>query len=414
MKSIYVTIVRWIGIFLNAAILLFTIFSIFDFVGISKSLSALIIIGLQVIAIIINKLFEFLVDKMIFHKCRKKVLRSLSDEETRIQMSRNQLRNGLNIVMTVAVILLFILCLYSKSPLLFVAYICIISIAYMYADYLPSVKAYAEYYDSLTLGDRESPRTIRGLAKIYNEEYKKTKFDYKNAYYKDIMLFEEDKKNQYQDDCIKSILRIKIDAIRCPDIVYSLLIMFFNIFLVIPNLAEQTLSLVMNNVDVSYISTLLLIANITFLCINIATLFKYQNDCDRIQNIVKAYFSGNSKDRFYEYSKILNEDYDYKTIHSRGVFVYCSTLIDKGKFLEDIPLNYKMLYIHRYEANKSRFVITISLSILALSALLLGSGFNLVSVLVISLILIILSLLYYFFGLKYLNKYRIIKEIKKL
>ena len=47
----------------------------------------------------------------------------------------------------------------------------------MYADYLPSVKAYAEYYDSLELEDKESPRTIRGLAKIYKEEYKITKFD---------------------------------------------------------------------------------------------------------------------------------------------------------------------------------------------------------------------------------------------
>ena len=58
----------------------------------------------------------------------------------------------------------------------------IITIAYIYADYIPHAKFYAEKYDRIFC--KEKPRAKRGLARIYYNEYKNTKFDDRSSLYK--------------------------------------------------------------------------------------------------------------------------------------------------------------------------------------------------------------------------------------
>ena len=59
-------------------------------------------------------------------------------------------------------------------------------IAYIYADYVPHSQKYAENYDKLFIAENEKPSALRGLGRIYLEEYQKTRFRKKDKYYKEM------------------------------------------------------------------------------------------------------------------------------------------------------------------------------------------------------------------------------------
>lgn len=394
----------------NISILVLSILNIFMHRSLTISICCILI---ECFSLVLNCIYEKVTDKLIFKKTKKEYVQVLSKSETRIQKSRLQLRHGLNIITTVAIIIIFCLSVLYKTPLKFIAGVCIIAIAYIYADYLPSVKTNYEYYDSLTIKNNEKPSAIRGLAKIYKEEYELTQFNRKK--YAEIHKIEFDNNLEHQSECIKSILYMKGDSIKHPTLILSIITIFFNIILVMPTIPDYAFSYILKIPANDFaITIVLLVFNVLFFSVNLRSHFEYKEECKTVKTICDMYVSNDNKMKYDTCETILDETNNSSIVKLRGVFVYCSTLMDKGIDLNIVPIQYRMLFIHRYDDNKERFIWTVLLSISAIFALLWDYNVKISTIFLIILPLIIISVIYYFTGLKNIGKRKIVKAIKEL
>lgn len=393
----------------NFSILLLSIISITNLISGNQIIICCIV--LELFSIVLSYFYERIVDHIVFNKPKKKFVEVLSLSETRMQKSRKQLRNGLNIIMTVSIFFLLCFSIMYKSPLKLVVGVCVLIITYIYADYIPTAKANYEYYDSLTLTGKDKPSAYRGLAKIYKDEYHLTHFKRKQ-YNKGI--FEYDPKSKEQNACIKSILYMKADSIKYPTLILSIVTIFFNIVLVVPIIPEYAFKYLLKTPTNDLAITIaLLIFNTLFAFVNFREFYKYKNDCRTIKKICDAYLS-DPLNAYETCNELLDDSNNANVVIARGIFIYCSNQMDNGMDLNNIPIMYRMLYIHRYDANKPRFIITIILAMVAILALLWDLGIDLLTVFIVLLVIFIFSVIFYFTGLKNIGKRRIVKFIEKL
>ena len=374
----------------------------------------IVIIIFQAISIWLSNKLSSVIEQSVFKGSKKQFFEKIKPypKTISIQNARDELRFGLKIMIGVAVAVCFCLCIKFQNTNLFIAAVSILTITFIYADYIPHSLFYAKLYDSLFIDKSKSSNVLRGLARIYLEEYKLTKFDRKNKQYKKLSQYSRyHKYADIQDQCIKNVLFMKADSIRCPEIVYSAILMFINIFLTIPGFLDYTVNdlFKIKDVNVTFIGIMSVISiNVIFSFIGFSNTFSYRDKCNSIKKIGECIIADDSKrhlEKYEEYRK--NEGKKFEILRSRGVFVFCSTYISEGKKLDSIPLQYRMLFIHKLDANIPRFKITVLLLTVLGFALLNESNCPIHYYVIFICIGIFISLLFRIFLLPIIGKYRI-------
>ena len=240
---------KWLG-FVNYLLIIGILFlSILNYTNLSctkfHSIKInVILIILEMISIIICYFYQEKVEKdNLYGKTIKEITNIVKDDHKKqsIQNSRDQARLSLIIMTAVSALLVFYWGIISRNVWTFILSVSVLWITYIYADYLPHSISYSKHYDSLFIKDDETAESIRGLARIYSKEFRNYNgfLDGKSA--RELQNFDYNENDQYQDKCIKSIFYMKLDSMIYPMIIYSVVILFFNIILVLPCVIESSI-----------------------------------------------------------------------------------------------------------------------------------------------------------------------------
>lgn len=461
---------RTIGISLNTVVLILSIFTIFPDIAANEEIKTFIclaIIVIQLLSILVGNIYQKKVEKesiqkiMGFDLSKKELIKKLVPyKKDSVLGAREEMRQGLIALTTVFVICCIYWAFMTGEARKFIVVICIISIAFIYADYLTHNSFYTKKYDESFLDDNNSsPYTIRGLARIYRHEYENLKFNFKRIInrneYESLSEYidpsgnwtnpqEENNNRILQDKCIRFILFSKIDAMKNPELYYGAVIAFFNIFLILPNVPDIVFENILpfgfetNEMMIPYI---LIAVNVIFAVINIVALASYEKNCALLSEIANALGENGNPDMRFEQYKNLQGKYDFKLIRARGIFMFNSLAIDAGmdldEFLQiesqnieigkgeivgtvsngnngDAYLKYRMLYIHKFHTNFQRFFHTVILSYIALFFLFTDLGIELYTIGIVFAIVSALVLIFGIFILPNIGRCRIARQCKEL
>ena len=161
--------------------------------GVTQKVLTNIASVLSVFSIAVGNNYSKMQEKMIFSKAIREKYSDYENEEMRnliveyaenskdnvlppkeiknnTNVSRNHQRQIMLYGIFVLIMVEFIVAYRMKWGYIFVAVICLESMAYMYLDYFGHVKRYAQKYDDKVLKQKglvEKPNTMRGLARIY-------------------------------------------------------------------------------------------------------------------------------------------------------------------------------------------------------------------------------------------------------
>lgn len=381
--------------------------------------SVLVVIFLQVVSISLGFFHQKSVDKEVFDNQKEKLFQEADPDKHKntIQGAREELRRGLEILMTCSIIACLIWIISTREFLLPTASICILCIGYLYADYVPHTSSYAKNYDMIFVNDWKSATKNRGLARIYLEEYEKTRFKKRNPLYKEFSVYTYNENSMQQEQCIKNILRMGLDTVDNYGLIFSIVLTALNIFFIEPNAVSYIVSDFIKNININpnMINALMqMTIIIVFSSINLLSFKKYESECERARALIELITKGSTEERFNEYKRHYERN---KAIRSRGIFVSCATYMDKknpDQSLDTIDLQYRMLFTHRLDANLSRFWTTVFLSGIALLCFLLDFAVPLTTIGFLYAVLLITVIIFRLFILERLGKKRIVKYCKEL
>lgn len=260
--------------------------------------------------------------------------------------------------MTFLVIVLMLMIYITKQYYLILGIGLIGVICYIYADYLPHAKAYAEKYDRKFTKDGKENST-RGLARIYLEEYEQTNFN-KTEY---------EKLNNSNDTAspdikyMKSVLWARIDSISNSYITYAIALLIINILALYPELYKGVLDDVVDVTRNTFNFVLMVIsvmASFAMFMSSVKQSEKYKKDQEEINKIIGTFLSSDSNRIKKCYSKLIS-GVDGDLFRVRGAFFYTMKCIDDGIDLSTVPLGCKMLFMHKSIANIPRLKNTMIL-----------------------------------------------------
>lgn len=458
---------RTIGIALNTVVLILSIFTIFPDIAANEEIKTFIclaIIVIQLLSILVGNIYQKTVEKesikniMGFDLSKKELIKKLVPyKKDSVLGAREEMRQGLIALTAVFIICCIYWAFMTGEARKFIIVVCIISIAFIYADYLTHNSFYTKKYDESFLKDNNStPNTIRGLARIYRREYQlnnnrfinrkgdKSLSDYiePSGNWTDIQRKQNNR--ILQDKCIRFILFSKIDAMKNPELYYGAVIAFFNIFLILPNVPDIVFENILpfgietNEMMIPYI---LIAVNVIFAVINIVALASYEKNCTLLSDIANALGENGNPDMRFEQYKNLQGKYDFKLIRARGIFMFNSLAIDAGMDLDEFLqiesqnieigkgenvgsasngnnggayLKYRMLYMHKFHTNFQRFFHTVILSYIALFFLLTDLGIELYTIGIVFAIVSALVLIFGIFILPNIGICRIARQCKEL
>lgn len=384
--------------------------SIFSYTNVVvKPYAITTIIFLEILSIILNHFFEKITEKDFFEKKSKKEIYSsikyLSENARQncIEKSRDELRFGLNIYITVSIIICILWFTQKINIVIFSLCICLLVITHIYADYIPHLLNYLKMYDSIDIDEKEKPNAFRGLSKIYKDEYSKTGFEKGNHNYTEISNYTEKSNCEDQDKCIKNMLFMTAKAKQLTIFPYSVIIMFFNILFIIPNVADYILNstlydLNINNAFITNFITsfCLFLLNTIFLIINISNLLVYYEKCDTTKRIYEA-LDGTYNKRLEAYNEFKEKNRKKTELMLiRGVFVHCANRIAEYQSIDSVDLKYRMLFSHRFIASKPRLRITFIMLFASIALALLNYRVDIVLSIIILLSFVALFLLFVF------------------
>lgn len=435
------------GLPLNTCILILSISTIFPDIATNnliKNILCYIIIAMQVVSILVGNKYQSLVDKDFFGEGGKKgfIKQIAPYPHDSILGAREEMRQGLTALTSVFIICCIYWAFMTHDALKFVMVVCIVAIAFIYADYVTHNDFYTKKYDEKLKDGKDLPNSARGLARIYRHEYNCLGFKrfLNRESYRKLSEYNEPKPG-LQDKCIKCILFSKVDAIKNPEIYYSALIMFFNIILVVPNALDVAIENILPfNADITQkvLPYILIVMNVTFTIIGVVSVLNYNNKCEFIKTLGNVISGIDCKKRHDLYLEIKN-DYDFKLMRARGIFMFNSLATDEGldldtfferratpedkneePFVDDDGntytgyLKYRMLYVHRFTTNFQRFFHTVILSYIALLCLLLDLKIELMTIGIIFAIVTVAVLIFGIFILPNIGRWRISKYCKQL
>lgn len=278
-SKIIILIFNLISIIIFATIAVLSTSDKFSFV--STNILSYILIGLQLLTLLLTSFYEKEVENAIFKSKKSDYIRTVIpiQKESETQIARNELRLGLNIIMSISIVITILLCIMLRSFLPFLASMCILVITYIYSDYLPHVITYTQKYDA-NFPNVKKGNSIRGLARIYLDEYIITKFKRKHFAYKNAWNYKYDRNSPHQDKCIKCILQMEADSIENSSKAYGLIVIAINILLVLPGVFEFIISefIVNSSKTNEFIRLLIFLSiNIFFLFFSIISVFTKEN-----------------------------------------------------------------------------------------------------------------------------------------
>lgn len=176
-----------LGIVLNTIILLLSIFTVFPDVAANediKTIFCVTIIVLQLLSIMVGSKYQGTVEKEKINSeiksisSKKELINKVVPyKKDSVQGAREEMRQGLTALTTVFIICCIFWAFMTGEFRKFIVVVCVVTIAFIYADYLSHNSYYTKKYDEKLLTDKkDTPNSIRGLARIYRHEYKELKF----------------------------------------------------------------------------------------------------------------------------------------------------------------------------------------------------------------------------------------------
>ena len=147
-----------------------------------------LLIFFQILAIILDYFYQKRVDKAIFENRKNELLKEADPDKHKntIQGAREELRLGLEILMSASVVICLIWAISAHNILIPAGCLCLLCVAYLYADYIPHTYSYAKKYDIFSMNDWIAASYIQGLARIYLEEYTRTRFCRSHSLYSEL------------------------------------------------------------------------------------------------------------------------------------------------------------------------------------------------------------------------------------
>ena len=443
--------IKMLEVILNALVLILSLFIIIPDSNSNPILYnwlCIIIIVLQALSIFGGIIYQNLLERKTFKKIfnvksKKELLEKITPYKSKsILGDREEMRQSLIILTIVFIFCCIYWAFLSNDPLKFIMVISLICIAFIYADYVPHNIFYSKVYDEMFIDGNDTPKSIRGLARIYIHEYEDDNLGFKRLInskgYKALSQYDrpegENLIEGIQDKCIKHILFSKADAIKNTEIYFSAAIMFFNIFLVIPKAADIVIERILpfdHAITMLMMTYILIAINVIFAVINIHALSTNKEKCETISNIASAMLKSGKEGVIERYNcyETIRKDFDFALIQARGIYVFNSIGIDNGKnldnYLDDIAANnekddkkaylkYRMLYTHKFVTNLHRFGHTVILSYIALLCLLLDLHVEYKIVGHVFVGVTIAVIVFGFFVFPNIGRIRISKAIKEL
>jgi len=330
-----------------------------------------IIVSVQILIMVGNAIFNRQVDSVYFGRKNKKnrINKLKSKVYSDVEYARQELRMGLNTIFVLAVLIIVVLMVTTGRIYLSVAAGIIITIAYIYADYIPHAKFYAEKYDRIFC--KEKPRAKRGLARIYYNEYKNTKFDDRSPLYKDINTLQEvqleDLNREYMYCYLWSHLADKKDK----SMISFFALFVVNIFTLNPSFYyEITKSLgLRNDVFSAALIVINMLASVTFALLIFAQLPDYDREQDEI--LMDILSSEDTDEKLLNrYNSLIHENRS-QLIQARARFDYTMLKIDDGVTLSEDDLKYQMLFVHKRVPNLQRYNNTVILCAVSVELLIM-------------------------------------------
>lgn len=329
-------------------------------------------------------------------------------------ISRNKFRvlMKLTLYILLAIAIIVSLCLNSFPILLTWVSLSILSV--IYADRCFSDYNSRTFYDKKTLKPGEKTNTWRGLAKIYQHEYKKTKFNPNDKYYDSIV-------HVHSGTCYRHIFLIAHDRLKYNLYVYNVVLAYFTaVFLLL-----EILTVFLGDTMIQYLklpdtATFSVIVSIYILVIGIYTLTTLMISAPNYEYLSKLSYASRQAEKHPEWAeKIFLSLYARGVIRDidwmRGTFTYNMACFEDGKYIEDIfPESDRMMFYHRHITFRPVAKITISLSYVAILSLVVWHFKQYYLFLPLTIFCLLLYFYMYKTGLNQLNQKRIIREIQKL
>lgn len=375
------------------------------------------IIFLEIVIMVVQNAYENKVDKATYGKKSQEFVQEIKPiVKSEIEYAREELRHGLTILLTVMVITYIAIYVMVGRIYLIIGLGLLMVIVYIYADYLPHAKRYAEKYDGYF---NNKPRKIMGLARIYCDEYKETKFNRKSEYYtrlKNESIYVKNKDNpQYAKDYIKCVLWQTIEHLNNTYTMFSYVLIVINIMTLWPRFYEDLfMNIVIDTPFMEFIYLAVnMVATVFFAVMNIHQLQKYEDKQKDIKQLFELMRLENVEEMVRSYEQ-LDEGYRKELFRIKGAFMFSSKIMDEKKSISGVPIKYRMLFIHKYIANIPRmnnsFLLATCVSILLLVDM-FGWRWEWTTCIIGSLLIYIFVR---FIIIKNLGKHRIGRACKKL
>ena len=373
---------------------------------------SLAIILLQIILTFLGYIFENTIVKSCFKSKGNKELKIEKLKEdvfSEIEYARNELRFGLKILFW-AFIISIVFCMFVTRDIIITAIIGLIGILfYIYADYVPHSRYYAEKYDRQTSGEK-SGNAIQGLAKIYLYEYEQSRFNFEDRFYSD-----NDVPHKAQDVLfVKTFCWSYINGLNDKYTIKSISALILSIITMFPNAYEELIYPFGHNSNIYRI--MLIFMNIVVCVYFLINMLKLESGYEKNQDVISTVFSkieeGQESLIDYYNDELLKKD-NANIYYVRSRFMYTMKRLDDMSDINAVPIEYRMLFNHKHIANLPRLNYTIMLCLFIV--ILLMIKFNGISfLLIVPVVIAIITYLFFrFFVLPNLGKKRLSKECQK-
>ena len=328
--------------------------------------------------------------------------------------SRNNFRIMMKLTLYVLLVIAIVVSLVFRSFPILLTWVSLSILSVIYADRWFNDYTSRTFYDRKTLEPNEKAKTLRGLAKIYQNEYRKTHFNLDDKYYESIV-------HVHSGTCYRHIFLIAYDRLKYNVYVYNVVLAYFTaVFLLL-----EVLIVFLNDTMTKYLqlpnaATFNIIVSLYILVIGIYTLTTLMISTPNYEYLSKLSYASRQAEKHPEWAeKIFLSLYSRGVIRDidwmRGTFTYNMACFEDDKYIEDIfPESDRMMFYHRHITFRPVAKITISLSYVAIVSLIVWHFRQYYLLLPLTIFCLLLYLYMYKTGLNKLSQKRIIREIQML
>lgn len=327
------------------------------------SMDSVIVVLLEVILIALGKYYDREVENTILGRRKQEILKEINPPtKNELEKARDEMREGLKILMIVSV--MCIICGFFagwiKINIAVAIGMCMV-IAFIYADYLPHAKRYAREYDAYFIGN-EKADSIRGLARIYYQEYFQSRLKRGAKFYKDIeqeKIYVDGKDDpQEAKDYCSCVLSIRSAMINQTLEIVMWLMLTLAVITIKDDVYNVFFTPITNeNVRLFLQDIIKLSASVLFMAISICQIYECDDECLLIKRIWTV-LRGNDLEKLVEECENVIAGPRGKLCKARGSFVYSQKYIEEKHDISSSPLKYRMKFPDRYMTHKVRYVYT--------------------------------------------------------